>query len=69
MLFDDEESRRLMASADYEAIADRLRNIGVHFEDRGEVGADAVEAVRQTRFRGGRSERLPASVPHGEGRK
>jgi hypothetical protein len=39
-----------MERADYEAIADRLRNIAVHFEDRGEVGADAVEAVRRHGF-------------------
>jgi len=50
MLFDDEESRQLMASADYEVIADRLRNIAVHFEDRGEVGPDAMEAIRQNGF-------------------
>src|SRR4051812_15790564 len=42
VLFDDEEGRRLMERADYEVIADRLRNIAVHFEDRGQVGAEAV---------------------------
>jgi hypothetical protein len=50
MLFDDEEGRRLMERADYEAIADRLRNIAVHFDDRGQVGADAVDAVGRHGF-------------------
>src|SRR4051794_40591702 len=40
MLFDDEEGRRLMERADCDSIATRLRNIAVHFEDRGEAGAD-----------------------------
>ena len=59
-IFDDEEGRRLMASADYEAIADRLRNIAVHFEDRGEIGADALEAVRQNGF----EVAGPSAYPH-----
>jgi hypothetical protein len=50
ILFDDLEGRRLMELADYEVIADRLSNIAVHFEDRGQVGAEAVEAVRQHGF-------------------
>jgi hypothetical protein len=50
ILFDDWEGRRLMGQVEYEEIADRLSNIGVHFEDRGEVGAEAVEAVRRHGF-------------------
>jgi hypothetical protein len=60
MLFDDEEGRQLMASADYEAIADRLRNIAVHFENRGEVGPEAMEAVRQNGF----EVAGPSAYPH-----
>jgi hypothetical protein len=50
VLFDDREGRRLMQRADYEKIADRIQNLGVYFEDRGEVGPDAVEAVRRHGF-------------------
>jgi hypothetical protein len=50
ILFDDLEGRRLMEQADYEVIADRLSNIAVHFEERGQVGAEAVDAVRQHGF-------------------
>jgi hypothetical protein len=60
MLFDDEEGRRLMERADYETIAGRLSNIAVHFEDRGQVGADAVEAVGWHGF----EVAGPAAYPH-----
>jgi hypothetical protein len=60
MLFDDAEGRRLMERADYEAIAERLSNIAVHFEDRGEVGSAAVDAVRRHRF----EVAGPSAYPH-----
>lgn len=60
ILFDDREGRRLMGRADYEAIADRLSNIAIHFEDRGQVGADAVEAVRRHGF----EVAGPSAYPH-----
>src|SRR3954471_8673793 len=60
ILFDVWQSRWLMRRDDYETIADRLRNIGVHFEGRGEVGADAVEAVRQH----GYEVAGPSAYPH-----
>src|SRR4051812_19065552 len=60
MLFDDEEGRRLMDRSEYETIADRLRNIAVHFEDRGEVGPDAVDAVK----RHGYEVAGPGAYPH-----
>jgi hypothetical protein len=50
ILFDDREGRRLMEREDYEAIADVLSNISVHFEDRGQVSPDVVEAVKQHGF-------------------
>jgi hypothetical protein len=50
ILFDALEGRRLMEQADYEVIADRLSSIAVHFEDRGQIGAEAVEAVRRHGF-------------------
>jgi hypothetical protein len=60
MLFDDPEGRRLMEWANYEVIADRLRNIAVHFEDRGQVSVDAVEAVRKHGF----EVAGPSAYPH-----
>jgi hypothetical protein len=46
MLFDDLRGRRMMGRADYEEVADRLQNIAVHFEDRGQARPGDVEAVR-----------------------
>ncbi len=50
MLFDDREGRRLMECEKYERIADRLRAIGVHFEDAGGADPAGVAAVRQQGF-------------------
>src|SRR5262249_3055363 len=60
ILFDDEEGRRLMEHPDYEAIAARLQNIGVHFENRGEVSPEAVAAVMQHGF----EVAGPSAYPH-----
>jgi len=60
ILFDEWQSRWLMGRDDYEAIAARLRNIGVHFENRGEVSPDAAEAVRQHGF----EVAGPSAYPH-----
>lgn len=50
MLFDDREGRRLMQREKYEQIADRLRAIGVHFEDASGVDPAGLSAVRQHGF-------------------
>jgi hypothetical protein len=50
ILFDDEESSILMEHADYATIADRLRNISVHFEDRNQVDPEELAAIQQHRF-------------------
>jgi hypothetical protein len=60
MLFDDRESRLLMGQAQYESIADRLQNIAVHFEDRGQVPPDNLEAVRKHGF----EVAGPSAFPH-----
>jgi hypothetical protein len=60
ILFDDEEGRRLMEHPDYEAIAARLRNIGIHFENRDQAGPETVAAVRQHGF----DVAGPSAYPH-----
>jgi len=50
MLFDDLRGRRLMGRADYETVADRLGNIAVHFEDRGQARHEDVGAVMRHGF-------------------
>jgi hypothetical protein len=69
MLFDDREGRRLMERAEYEAIADRLSNIAVHFEDRGQVGAEAFEAIRRHRFEVAGPNAYPSAFRMEVGRK
>jgi hypothetical protein len=50
MLFDDKESRLLLRHPDYESIADRLRNLGVHFDERNKVAPEELAAIRQHKF-------------------
>jgi hypothetical protein len=51
MLFDDQESRLLMMGHDDCAvIADRLRNIGVHFENRNQVHPEELAEIRRYGF-------------------
>jgi hypothetical protein len=60
ILFDDHEGHELMREADYEVVADRLRNIGVHFEDRGQVRPADLEAAKQNRY----EVAGPSAYPH-----
>ncbi len=50
MLFDVQESPLLIGRADCATIADRLRNIGVHFEDRKQVRPEELAAIRRHGF-------------------
>lgn len=60
MLFDDREARRLMGRGNYEAIADRIGCIGVHFEPRDQVQPGAADEVKRHGF----EVAGPSAYPH-----